>query len=56
MADAYFIGKLLYPDRFVDVNPAAKADEIYAFLVGKPIFNRLNAAFGHMAFQPVSLE
>ena len=56
MADAYFIGKLLYPDRFVEVNPAAKADEIYTFLVGKPIFNRLNAAFGHMAFQPVSLE
>jgi len=34
LANAYFIGKVLYPDRIADIDPAAKADEIYTFLVG----------------------
>jgi len=38
LADAYFIGKTLYPDRFADVDPVEKADEIYTFFVGKPVF------------------
>jgi iron complex transport system substrate-binding protein len=53
LANAYFIGKILYPDRFKDIEPAAKADEIYEFLVGKPIFNQMNALFNHMAFKAV---
>ena len=27
LADAYYIDKVLYPDRFVDIDPAKKADE-----------------------------
>jgi iron complex transport system substrate-binding protein len=53
LADAYFIGKILYPDRFKDVEPAAKADEIYEFLVGKPVFDQMNAHFKYMAFKAV---
>jgi iron complex transport system substrate-binding protein len=53
LADAYFIGKILYPQRFSDVNPAAKADEIYTFLVGKPVFRQMNALFGNMVFKNV---
>jgi iron complex transport system substrate-binding protein len=56
LADAYFIGKLLYPQKFVDVVPAARADQIYTFLVGEPVFAGINAAFGHLAFQPVPLN
>ncbi|MEJ2729848.1 MAG: hypothetical protein P8185_15320 [Deltaproteobacteria bacterium] len=48
---AYFIGKVLYPQRFKDVEPAARADEIYEFLVGRPVFNQMNALFKNMAFQ-----
>lgn len=38
LADAYYIGTVVYPERFADVDPAAKADEIYAYLVGKPVY------------------
>jgi iron complex transport system substrate-binding protein len=42
LANAYFIGKVLYPERFADIDPAAKADEIYTFIVGKPVFQAMN--------------
>ena len=38
LADAYFIGKVMYPDRFADIDPSVKAAEIYAKFVGKPVF------------------
>lgn len=50
LADAYFIGSVLYPERFSDIDPAGKADAIYEFLVGSPVFDELNAAFGGLAF------
>jgi iron complex transport system substrate-binding protein len=53
LANAYFIGKVLFPDRFKDIEPAAKADEIYEFLVGKPVFNQMNACFKNMAYKVV---
>ncbi len=56
LANAYFIGKLLYPERFKDVDPAAKADEIYTFLVDKPVFNQMNEAFQGLAYQPVPMK
>ncbi|WP_461209251.1 iron ABC transporter substrate-binding protein [Desulfocurvus sp. DL9XJH121] len=56
LANAYFVGKTAYPDRFRDVDPAAKADEIYAFLVGEPEFARMNELFGGLAFQPVPVD
>jgi iron complex transport system substrate-binding protein len=56
LADAYFIGSVLYPERFSDLDPAAKADEIYTFLVGAPVFQRMNQVFGGLAFQPVPVD
>ncbi|ABR54401.1 periplasmic binding protein [Methanococcus vannielii SB] len=38
-ADAYFIGKVLYPEQFKDINPEEKADEIFEFFVKKPVYN-----------------
>ena len=35
LVDAYFAGKLLYPDRFEDVVLDDKATDIYTFLVGR---------------------
>ena len=53
MANAYFIGSILYPERFQDVDPVAKAEEIYQYLVGKPVFKEMNIHFKGMAFKPV---
>ena len=46
LADAYAIGKILYPERFRDINPEAKADEIYSFLVGRPVYREVARDFG----------
>ncbi|MBN1412371.1 MAG: iron ABC transporter substrate-binding protein [Spirochaetales bacterium] len=50
LANTYYIGKVLYPDRFADIDPVKKADEIYTFLVGKPVFDAMNASFGGRAY------
>ena len=56
LANAFFIGKQLYPERFPDVDPAAKADEIYTFLVGKPVFTQMNNIFIGLAYKPVPVN
>ena len=56
LANAYYIGHLLYPDKFAGIDPTAKADEIYSFLVGEPVFDRMNASFGNLAFSRIPME
>jgi len=46
LADAYYVGKILYPEQFADVDPAAKANEIYTMLDGKPVYTEMKAIFG----------
>lgn len=46
IADAYYIGKVLYPEQFKDIDPEKKADEIYQFLLGKPLYAQLAQGFG----------
>jgi iron complex transport system substrate-binding protein len=46
IADAYYLGKILYPEAFADVDPAVKADEIYNALLGQPVYAQMAAAFG----------
>ncbi|KPA12617.1 iron transporter [Candidatus Magnetomorum sp. HK-1] len=53
MANAYFVGKLLYPDRFKDVDVFKKADEIYSFLLGQAVFEKMNTIIHSMAFQKI---
>ncbi len=45
-ADAYYMGKVLYPDRFADVDPVKKADEIYTEFLGMPIYQKMAKDFG----------
>ena len=54
LANAYFIGKLLYPEQFADINPVKKADEIYTFVVGEPVFDLLNENVDGLAYQRVN--
>ena len=55
LANAYFVGKVLYPDRFADIDPAEKADEIYSFLLGEPVFSELNSQYGNLGFSQIPI-
>lgn len=46
MADAYAIGKILYRDNFKDIDPEKKADEIYTYMVGEPVYKVMKKDFG----------
>jgi iron complex transport system substrate-binding protein len=48
IADAYAVGKILYPDRFADVNLKETADRIYTFLLGKPMYDAMCKDFGEL--------
>jgi iron complex transport system substrate-binding protein len=37
IADAYFVGKTIYPEQFADVDPTQKLDEITTFFLGAPL-------------------
>lgn len=55
LADAYYVGKVLYPDRFSDIDPQQKADEIYTEFVGKPVFTTLNGNYNNLGFTKITL-
>ena len=46
LADAYYVGALLFPDQFNDINPEKKADEIYQELVGKGVYDDMEKTYG----------
>ncbi|MCF7876050.1 iron ABC transporter substrate-binding protein [Candidatus Bipolaricaulota bacterium] len=53
MANAYYIGKLVYPKAFNGIDPEEKADEIYEFLVGDEVYSEMEKVFG--GFEPIKL-
>ncbi|GAA5263535.1 iron complex transport system substrate-binding protein [Methanocalculus sp. MC3] len=55
IADAYFIGSVLYPEQFADIDPIEKADEIYSIFVGEPVFSRLNSQYNGLGFSQIQL-
>jgi iron complex transport system substrate-binding protein len=46
MIDAYAIGKILYPQRFTDVDLARRADAVFTFMVGRPVYRQMQAVYG----------
>jgi len=46
LADAYAVGKILYNDNFKDIDPEKKADEIYTYIVGKPVYKDMKKDYG----------
>lgn len=54
MADAYYLGKVLYPEKFKDVDPVKKADEIYKFILGKEVYSQMANNFG--GFKKITLK
>jgi iron complex transport system substrate-binding protein len=55
-ANAYYVGKVLYPERFADVDPMAKAEQISMFLNGGPAFAELQRQFKGMAFGRIDVH
>lgn len=59
LANSYFIGKILYPDRFYDIDPAKKADEIIKFFIGLPVYEEIKSktkGFGAITFREDGIE
>ena len=56
IADAYAVGKILYPEVFVDVKPAEKAEEAYTFLLGRPVYTQMVKHHGPMGSLPGYLK
>lgn len=52
LAEAWYVGKVLYPERFKEIEIAAKADELYLFFNGRPLYTELEKLFG--GFRPLA--
>lgn len=55
VADAYYIGSVLYPDKFKDVDPKAKFDEITNALLGVKVYDKI-AATNAGGYQQVEID
>ncbi|WNY23864.1 hypothetical protein MmiHf6_11870 [Methanimicrococcus hongohii] len=55
LANCYYIGKILYPDQFKDIDPEKKADEIYTFVVGAPVFDKIKENGDGLSYTKVDL-
>ncbi|MFZ5563413.1 MAG: iron ABC transporter substrate-binding protein [Thermodesulfobacteriota bacterium] len=54
-ANAYFIGKTLYPGAFADIDPMTRAEEIAVFLNGGPAFAAINQGYDNLGFAKILL-
>lgn len=46
LANAYYIGTVLYPDEFKDIDPKEEADEIYMEMLGTEVYEDMEEMFG----------
>jgi iron complex transport system substrate-binding protein len=47
--NAYMVGKAVYPDKFIDVDPKTISEYVFTFLYGEPIFDEINKEAGNLA-------
>lgn len=52
IADAYYMGTILCPENFKDVDPAKKADEIYETLLGTKVYDQMVKDYGAYGKMP----
>ncbi|HHU17260.1 MAG: ABC transporter substrate-binding protein [Anaerovoracaceae bacterium] len=43
VADAYYAGKIIFPEQFSDIDPIKKADEIFNVMLGQSFYEKLAA-------------
>lgn len=48
LVNSYWIGKVLYPEKFRDVEIKEKADEIYEFFIGKKLYSLITGKYGEL--------
>lgn len=46
IADCYYVGSVLYPDAFKDIDPAKKAGEIYEAFLGVNVYDQMVENYG----------
>ena len=46
LADSYYIAKIVYPEEFKEIDPAAKADQIYQKFLGQAVYSEMAELFG----------
>lgn len=49
LINAYCVGKAIYPDKFIDVEPKTMGEYILTYLYGEPIFDDVNKDLGNLA-------
>lgn len=49
LAETWYMGSILYPEAFADVDIATTANRFYQFFVGKPLYPQMAALFGPFA-------
>ncbi|MCX8172721.1 MAG: iron ABC transporter substrate-binding protein, partial [Archaeoglobaceae archaeon] len=54
LVDSYLVGKVLYPEKFQDIDIESKANDIYEFFVGKTIYSELVSKYGELGAIDVS--
>jgi iron complex transport system substrate-binding protein len=47
LANAYYIGKVLYPEQFSGIDPAEKFDEVTTEMLGVPLYQETAQRYGH---------
>ncbi|HDL89678.1 MAG TPA: iron ABC transporter substrate-binding protein [Thermodesulforhabdus norvegica] len=52
LIDAYAVGKILFPERFADIDLKKKADEIYTFFVGASLYGPMADDYGALGSNP----
>lgn len=55
LADAFFIGKTVYPDKFADIDPEAKANEIMARFLGSSPLKEINSQYKDLGFTELTI-
>jgi iron complex transport system substrate-binding protein len=54
IANTFWIAKTVYPERFKDVDPVKRTDEVYKFFLGKPLYSKMAKKFG--GFTKIKLD
>ncbi len=55
LADAYFIGKTVYPDKFTDIDPEAKANEIMTTFLGSSPLKEMNSQYKSLGMTKLTI-
>lgn len=49
LVNAYYIGSVIYPEQFSDIDIAKKANEIYEIFLGTPIYDEMIEVYGEFS-------